>query len=92
MSDLLTNMTNYAQEHFAAEELLISKHSYPHLEEHIAQHLSFQEHTEEFLTATMLSVVHVPEALLRYLRKWLVNHILTTDMAYKHFFRELGLK
>ncbi len=92
VSDLLTDMTKYAQQHFATEEKLMRQHAYPHFEEHIAQHRAFREKTVDFCSATMLDVVIVPEALLHYLREWLVEHILKTDMAYKSFFREHGLK
>ena len=91
VSDSLTEMTQYAQTHFAVEEQMLRDNGYPDLERHMAEHLAFQERTSEFLTATMLSVTHVPESLLLYLRGWLVNHILTSDMAYKSFFRNLGL-
>ena len=92
VSDLLNDMTKYAQEHFAIEEDLMRQHNYPHLEEHIVQHRSFQKKTVDFCSATMLDVTAVPEIMLHYLRDWLVEHILKSDMVYKPFFREQGLK
>lgn len=92
VSDLLTGMTKYAQEHFATEEDLMRQHNYPHLEEQISKHRAFRKKTVDFCSATMLDVVVVPEAMLRYLREWLVEHILKTDMAYKPFFRGHGLE
>ena len=91
VSDLLTDMTKYAQEHFATEEDLMRQHNYPHFEKHIFQHRAFRKKTVDFCSATMLDLVVVPEAILRYLRDWLVEHILKTDMAYKPFFRGHGL-
>jgi hemerythrin len=91
VSDLLSHMTKYAEEHFATEEELMRKHDYPHLEQHIAQHLAFQEKTADFCSAAMQSVADVPEALLHYLSEWLVEHILMSDMVYKRFFRDFGL-
>jgi len=91
VSDLLTDMTKYAQEHFATEEELMRRHNYPHLGEHIAQHRAFRKKTVDFCTATTLDAEAVPATLLHYLREWLVGHILDTDMAYKPFFRERGI-
>jgi hemerythrin len=88
ISDILSDMTNYAQEHFAAEEELMRQHDYPRLEEHIAQHRAFQKTTVDFCSATMLNVRFVPESVLHYLSDWLVDHILDSDMAYKPFFHE----
>jgi hemerythrin-like metal-binding protein len=88
VSDLLSDMTNYAQEHFAAEEELMRQHNYPRLEEHVAQHRAFQKKTVDFCLATVLNVGIVPETMLHYLSDWLVEHILKSDMAYKPFFCE----
>ena len=88
VSDLLSDMTNYAQAHFTAEEELMRQHNYPRLEEHVAQHRAFQKKTVDFCSATVLNVGIVPETMLHYLSDWLVEHILRSDMAYKPFFRE----
>jgi hemerythrin len=88
VSDLLSDMTNYAQAHFTTEEELMRQHNYPRLEEHVAQHRAFQKKTVDFCSATVLNVGIVPETMLHYLSDWLVEHVLTSDMAYKPFFRE----
>ena len=92
VSDLLSDMTNYAQTHFKAEEELMRQHNYPHLEEHVDQHRAFKKKTVDFCSATMINVGNVPEALLHYLSNWLVEHILSSDRAYKPFFREQGIE
>jgi len=92
VSDLLSEMMNYAQEHFTTEEELLRQHSYPHLEEHIAEHQAFQDKIVDFRSAIMLNVEDIPESMLQYLRNWLMEHILKSDMAYKFFFLEQKLK
>ena len=92
VSDLLSDMTNYAQKHFATEEELMRQHNYPRLEEQITEHRAFQKKTVDFCSATMLDVKIVPETMLHYLSDWLVHHILKIDMAYKPFFREQGIE
>jgi len=92
ISYLLTDMTRYAQEHFATEEALLRKYNYPLLEEHIAQHREFRKKTVDFCTATMLGASKVPETLLDYLHDWLLEHLLNSDIAYKSFFHERGVE
>lgn len=92
ISELLNSMTNYAQKHFAAEEELMLEHNYPYLDEHTAQHHAFRRKTVDFCMATMDDVDTVPESVFQYLQGWLVAHILKSDMAYKPFFRELGIE
>jgi len=70
VSDLLSDMTNYAQAHFTAEEELMRQHNYPRLEEHVAQHRAFQKKTVDFCSATVLNVGSVPETMLHYLSDW----------------------
>lgn len=92
VSDLLTDMTKYAQEHFATEEELMHQYNYPDLEEHISQHRAFKKTTANLCRATMSDFEIVPETMLRYLCDWFKKHILETDMAYKAFFHEQGLE
>jgi hemerythrin len=92
VSELLNAMTDYAQQHFEAEETLMEKHGYPQLREHTAQHHAFRRKTAELCMDTMNRVGTVPESLLEYLRDWLLGHILKSDMAYKPFFHELNIE
>jgi hemerythrin len=92
ISELLNDMTNYAQEHFAAEEELMRQHSYPDLDKHAAQHIAFRRQTVDFCMATMGDVRTVPESMFQYLRDWLIGHILGSDMTYKPFFNDLGIR
>lgn len=92
ISDLLNSMTNYAQVHFEAEEVLMIQYGYPQLKEHADQHNTFRRKTVELCMDTMNRVEAVPESILQYLRDWLIGHILQSDMAYKPFFREHGVE
>lgn len=85
VSDLLTEMTRYAQEHFTAEERFLKEHGYPDLEAHKKQHFYYQKHTVELCTETMKGMQAVPDKLLAHLHKWWVHHILIEDMKYKLF-------
>ena len=88
ISDLLGDLTKYAEEHFATEEELMRQHGYPHLEEHIAQHRALRKTTVDFCMATLNGADDVPETMLRYLSDWLAEHILKSDMEFKPYCRE----
>jgi hemerythrin len=92
ISDLINDMTRYAQEHFKTEEHLMEVHGYPGLEEHKRQHRAYREKVVDFSTAIMVGVETVPERLLAYLIDWWTHHILEEDMKYKPFFASKGVK
>jgi hemerythrin len=91
VSDVLTHMTSYAQEHFKSEEHLMIKHGYPHIEQHKSKHIAFKKKVTELCTATTYGIEAVPQVLLEYLQQWLTQHILNEDMEYKPFFEEKGI-
>jgi len=90
IAELLTAMTDYAEEHFRAEEFLMAEYGYDKKTLQEAQHRAFIVKTQEFCQAGLGPNI-LSEALLDYLGSWLVNHILTEDMQYKPFFRSKGL-
>ncbi|NQV35335.1 MAG: hemerythrin family protein [Phycisphaeraceae bacterium] len=92
VSDVLTEMTQYALSHFRSEEDLMNEHGYPHLEQHRKQHRTFENKVVTLCSATGERIEDVPQVLLEYLQKWLTQHILCEDMEYKAFFREKGVK
>lgn len=92
ISDILSDMTRYAQEHFKAEEELMVKYDYPQFEQHRKQHLLFREKVVEICLDTSNGEDSVPQILLEYLQQWWTQHILHEDMEYKQFFYEKDIK
>ena len=92
IAELLTEMTDYAQEHFHAEEYLMTEYGYQENEKQIQDHKLFIEKTRSFYSKTEIGPNILSTALLDYLSKWLINHILTEDMKYKEFFKSKGVQ
>lgn len=92
VSDLLYNMTKYANEHFTTEEAMMRQCNYPQIEEHISQHRAYRKKIVAFCTATMNHVETVPDAMLHFLSEWWTDHVRTSDMAYKPYFLEQRLE
>lgn len=91
IAELLTEMTDYALEHFRAEEYLMAEYGYDRKSEQEKQHQAFVTKTQAFCEASDIGPNILSNALLDYLGSWLVSHILDEDMMYKDFFRDKGL-
>jgi hemerythrin len=91
ISDTLTRMTDYADYHFSSEERFMQKYGYPEFATHRQEHVSFMRKTAELSMGTMAYKKTVPTEMLEYLKTWLVNHIMVSDMQYKQFFQEKGV-
>jgi hemerythrin-like metal-binding protein len=85
ISDTLTRMTEYTDYHFTAEEDLMQAHDYPDLEAHRLQHHEFMRKTAELSVAAMDHDYKIPDEILDYLKNWLVEHIMKSDMLYKPY-------
>jgi hemerythrin len=88
ISDLITQMTQYAQEHFKTEEGLMAEFGFPLLDQHKQNHINYRKKTVSLCIATPLGVPTVPQEMLNFLVQWWQNHILHEDMKYKSFFKE----
>ena len=91
IAQLLTEMTDYAQVHFRAEEYLMAEYGFDHLDDQVASHEEFISKTISFMSAADVGPNILSKALLEYLKSWLVGHILQDDMQYKEFFQAKGL-
>lgn len=91
VAQLLTEMMDYAREHFRAEEYLMAEYGYDRKELQEKQHQAFIDKTNGFCSATEVGPNILSTALLDYLSGWLVTHILEEDMKYKPFFSGKGV-
>jgi hemerythrin-like metal-binding protein len=90
ISWILSDMLKYAQVHFKSEENLLRRYGYPQLDQHITEHQAFKKQTMSFFQEITVDVSTVPNTMLNYLCEWVVEHILSSDMAYKPFLQEQG--
>lgn len=88
ISELISEMIKYAQEHFRYEEDLMAESEFPLLNQHKQSHRKFRKKISDLCIAVPLGVSCVPQVMLDFLSKWLLNHILHEDMSYKSFFEE----
>ncbi len=83
----LQELDDYVALHFRREELLMKNYGYVGLDDQIISHQKFEARIKDvrqrFLAGDDSAV---DGKLLEFLKDWLMNHILKSDMEYKSFF------
>jgi hemerythrin-like metal-binding protein len=87
VSETLTEMINYAREHFTDEEVLMKEYGYPEIESQKKQHDYFINTTAELAVSFMDNRNTTAGEIAEFLKLWLTTHILKSDMKYKEFFK-----
>lgn len=81
----------YAEVHFAAEEELFHEYRFGEEASHIRSHLAFKDSLQRILSENGVSSRNDAEKLYRFLRQWLVHHIVKEDRKYAEFLRRRKL-
>ena len=89
VSTVLTQMREYATEHFSLEEEYMIKYGYTNYDQHKAEHREFIKRIAMMCVETMQQRKAVPIEMLEFLKSWWVNHILKIDMQYKTLFNSM---
>jgi hemerythrin-like metal-binding protein len=82
--EILSEMFDYSQVHFKSEEVYMARIGYPMLQEHEREHGAFIERISN-LSIAAADGVRDMAGTYRFLRGWLLGHILKSDMQYRHF-------
>ncbi len=79
------DLVEFVREHFDFEEDLFSKYNYPETQSHAASHTMLLAELDQIFDGKKPSHDVMSAELDRYLKKWLINHILVDDKKYaKH--------
>lgn len=82
MSEIIDTLINYTRTHFVLEEQLLRAAGYPGLATHMLEHGRFIERMESVARKYLQEDKVVTFELMNFLKHWLKEHILETDMAY----------
>ncbi|WP_051148572.1 bacteriohemerythrin [Desulfospira joergensenii] len=85
---ILKELTDYTVFHFGFEETLFDRHGYPETQAHKEIHKKLVEKVSAFQQEFDSGKAGLTMDLMDFLRDWLKNHILKTDMAYAPFLKE----
>ncbi len=79
----------YAIYHFDTEEQLMLRHGYASEDAatHVSEHRGFSERVVALRSEARSGTPGARDALLAFLRSWLINHILSSDQRLGRFIR-----
>lgn len=92
IGDILQELLKYTEYHFSAEEAKMKELGYPAYPGHQAEHQKFVEEATRLYRKYQGGDLFLSVDTLNFLKDWLNKHILQTDMAYKPFFTNKGIK
>lgn len=92
VAEMVHNLIDYASTHFKAEERYMAQFGFAGYELHEAEHDRFIAQVLGFQNRLSRREQIIPDELLRFLKDWLVTHILGTDKQYSQFFNDKGLR
>lgn len=79
VDELLGQLHRYVEEHFVYEEALMVRLDYPGIVAHQAEHDAFRQRLEQLGEARSAGGEPLGEALLAFLKDWIVDHINRVD-------------
>lgn len=82
VASVLDGLIAYTAQHFSYEEELFAKYAYPEAAEHIAEHQKLVEQVVAFKTKLLAKEATITMELVKFLKNWLIGHILGSDKKY----------
>lgn len=92
IGEILEELLKYTDYHFGVEEAKMKEMAYPAYVGHHAEHQKFVEEVTKLYRKYQGGDIFLSVDTLNFLKEWLNKHILQTDMAYKTFFTNKGIK
>jgi hemerythrin-like metal-binding protein len=90
LGPVLTELVEYTDYHFTAEENLLRRSGYPGLDEHRQVHAQLRERTRELLDRFNAGHSAITMDAMLFLSNWLNVHILEVDRKYAPFLQAAG--
>jgi len=82
LTPILNGLIDYTAQHFAHEEALFAEHDYPEAAEHTAEHQRLVGQVLAFKSKLENKQASINMELMKFLKDWLIKHILGSDMRY----------
>jgi len=92
LEEILLSLIDYTKFHFGHEEKLLQQNGYAELPQHHKEHEELTAKVIDFHERLSTGKASFTLELMLFLRDWLINHIMKTDMQYKEFFNSKGIK
>lgn len=92
LAPVLNELVKYTVFHFGREEGMMIQYAYPDYEKHKKEHDALVEKVQDYYEQVMAGKSSISLSLIGFLKEWLVNHIMKSDMEYRAFFEKKGVK
>ena len=92
LGELLEGLVAYTVQHFAYEEQLFATHQYPLGRAHTEEHQRLVTQVADFKQKFESGQANINMQLMKFLKDWLIKHILGSDKAYSAHLVERGVK
>ncbi|MEW5774845.1 MAG: bacteriohemerythrin, partial [Thermodesulfobacteriota bacterium] len=92
LSGVLDRLKDYTVKHFKYEEKLFEQHRYPEADAHAQIHSKLVEQVLDFAEELGSGRATVSMDLLRFLKKWLTEHIMGADKKYAPHLTARGVR
>jgi hemerythrin-like metal-binding protein len=89
--ELIKNMLDYAQTHFANEEALMYHLNYPDIQHHIALHRTFGAKAIELYDKVNQGRLVLTLEVTNFIKDWLIEHIKAEDFKLIIYAKSSGL-
>lgn len=89
---MIESLLEYTKYHFAHEESLFKKYSYPNLEQHATQHTALTGKVVDYFAALKEGRDVDLLEVFAFLVDWLQEHIMKTDMQYSDYLLGYGVR
>ncbi len=85
---VIKKLRAYTVAHFTAEELLMREAKYPKLGVHETEHRKLKRDVQQFQQELYKSKGPTPNEILAFIKRWLLDHILTFDRGFARYLKE----
>jgi hemerythrin len=88
----LDGLIDYTRTHFAMEERLMATQAYPGAVRHKAEHDALTKQVLDLQSKFLIGQATVTLEVMKFLKDWLSNHILTLDKQFGAYLNSKGVK
>jgi hemerythrin-like metal-binding protein len=89
---ILSELSQYATNHFAAEEALMAEYRFPGLAAHRIVHEKFIQSIKQFTANHRAGKPGAPVSIMLFLQTWMKEHLLGEDKLYVDFLNARGVR
>lgn len=92
LNSIFSELVEYTVYHFEEEEKYFEKIEYPQADEHRNEHKELVEQALKLKADFESNKIGISIEVMRFLKKWLIDHISGTDMELGKLLNKSGIK